>query len=255
MKKIKYIIAVILGSVILVGSVSAATDILLSPLTVNVKQNQTFNVAVNVDPKGVKNYTVKVQLDYPADLLEVTGFNFGPTWMQLSQPGYDKIDNSSGTLIKTAGYPQGTVNNILFGTVTFRAKKTGSGNVSVSSSSTVLNQSSQNVFSGVLASTAVTVAVIQTPTPTPTLVGTVQTPTPRKTAVPGQPTVQPTQSPEVTESATPTPTVEPSTQQASILGTIGNKLDLGTDSRLVSLAVVLALVYGAYWLIRRKLKK
>ena len=128
--------------------VLAATDILFSPASITVKQGQTFILSASVNPQGVKNYTVKLELNYPADLLEVKSFTFGSKWMPLSQPGYDSIDNTKGVLIKTAGYTGGLSSIASFGTISFLAKKTGSGTIVVGDDSLALDSTNKNVLSG-----------------------------------------------------------------------------------------------------------
>jgi len=218
-------------------SALAATSINLSPSTVNVSAGQTFTVPVSVNPQGVKNYTVGLKLNYPASLLQVKSFTFGGQWMALSQPGYDLIDNTNGVLIKTAGYPQGFTSNTQFGTVTFQAKKAGTGVITLASGTTAYDQSNQNVFAGsAQVNVNISVAV------------------PGVTVAPGQPIVQPGQSPAASELITPTPVAQPSAQQATILGTIGNILSLKTGNWFVALIMILVITYGAYWLIKRALK-
>src|SRR3989344_3374018 len=234
---------------ILVGvSVLAATSIILTPTTVSVKAGQTFSVPVSVNPQGVKNYAVGLKLNYPADLLQVQSFTFGSQWMALNQPGYDLVDNTNGVLIKTAGYPQGFTSNTQFGTAIFLAKKTGAGVITLANGTMVLDQSNQNLFAG---SSQVNVSVT-TPASTVTPVATI---TPTSSINQSSPTLSPTSTvDELTESETES-SDQTSAQQATILGAIGNVLNLGTGNWLVALIVVLAIAYGAYWLIKRKLKK
>lgn len=138
----------------------AATTVSLSPVNVSVNEGQNFNLAVSVNPQGVKNYTVKLEIKYPADILEVKSFSFGNNWMPLSQTGYDLLDNSNGTLIKTAGYPGGVDSNASFGTVVFSAKKSGNAEIQVAGDSLALDASNQNVISGLPVKTSVAVASI-----------------------------------------------------------------------------------------------
>lgn len=230
---------------ILVGvSVLAATSITLTPTTVSVNAGQTFSVPVSVNPQGLKNYTVGIKLNYPADLLQVQSFTFGSQWMALNQPGYDLVDNTNGVLIKTAGYPQGFTSNTQFGTATFLAKKAGTGVIVLVNGTMALDQSNQNLFAG---SSQVNVSVA-TPASTVTPVATT-TPTSSINQSSPTPTVD-----ELTESETES-SDQTSAQQATILGAIGSVLGLGTGNWLVALIVVLAIVYGAYWLIKRRIKK
>jgi hypothetical protein len=126
----------------------AATTVSLSPASVSVKEGQTFNMTVSVNPQRDKNYTVKLEIKYPADLIEVKSFSFGSNWMALAQPGYDSIDNINGVLIKTAGYPGGLVSNTSFGTVVFKAKKSGNATIQITGNSLALDAGNQNVISG-----------------------------------------------------------------------------------------------------------
>lgn len=215
-------------------SVLAATSINLSPATINVKTGQTFTVPVSVNPQGVKNYTVELKLNFPADLLQVNSFAFGSQWMAVGQPGYDLIDNTNGVLIKTAGYPQGFTSNIQLGTVTFQAKKSGTGVIALAGGTMALDQSNQNLFAG---SSQVAISI--------------SAPTVKATVAPGQPTVQPSQSPVATGLTTPVPSVGPSVQQASLLGSIGNVLNLGTGSKTLGVIVVIIVILLLYWLIRK----
>jgi len=156
-KSIFIIILGILEITILAMSVLAATTLSLSPLSIGVKQGQSFKVVVKVDPQGIKNYTAKIQIQYPAELLEVRAFTLGDGWMILSQPGYDLVDNTKGILIKTAGYPGGVSELITFSTVLFSAKKTGEGIIKIGGDSVVLDGDNHNVLSVPLAQTLVTI--------------------------------------------------------------------------------------------------
>ena len=92
----KYIVITIIIAVGMLSGLSAlaATSVALTPAAVNVKAGQTFTVTVTVDPQGVKNYTVELKLNFPADLLQVQSFPFNDQWMALSQAGYYLTDNA-----------------------------------------------------------------------------------------------------------------------------------------------------------------
>jgi len=108
----------VLAGLILAGTAYAAS-VALSPISVSVEKGKTFSVTAVVDPAAAKIYTAKVELSYPADVLEVTSFSFAQKWMALSQEGYDLMDNAAGKMIKTAGYPGGLLTKQRFGTITF----------------------------------------------------------------------------------------------------------------------------------------
>lgn len=207
----------------------------LSPANVSVKQGQSFNAVISLNPQGVKNYTAKIELKYPANLLEVKSFSFGDKWMPLSQTGYDLIDNVGGTMIKTAGYPGGSVSTVTFGTVSFVAKKSGNGTISVGSNSQIFDATNANVLSGL---SQISVA-ISTPIPA---IAKPTSPTPSLSA-------SPSLSPEVS--------AEPQAQAntGGLFATIGGAITLGTGNWLIAIIVILAVAFAGYWLIKRKFKK
>jgi hypothetical protein len=140
-----------------------AASFSLSPSQSTLKPGQSFSVVVSVVPSSDKIYTSKVNLKYPAELLEVTSFSFASGWSPLSQPGYDTVDNTAGSLTKTAGYPGGLSSSKTFGTVTFKVKKEGNAKISVSSSSALYDENSEDVLSG----SASSVFTISAPTIAP----------------------------------------------------------------------------------------
>jgi hypothetical protein len=229
---------------------SAASSITLSPSNVSPKVGSTFKVMVSIDPHSVSNTTVKLELKYPADLLEATAFTFGtgqPGWVALAQPGYDSIDNTSGTLIKTAGYPNGFSTTVTFGTVTFKAKKTGNGTITIGNGSMALDSNSQNVLSQSSSSVTVSIPAQVSVTPTPKPITQVS---PDKTQTPPVESVIPQE---------PTPAVEQPVAQTvstqnSFVAAVGNVLMFGTGSILINLIILAIVAYAIYALIQRKRK-
>jgi len=157
-KPMSIIILGLLGIMALATPALAATTISLSPFNIAVTQGESFNFIVQVDPGSVKNYTVKMRLQYPAELLEVKSFTFGGGWMALSQAGYDLVDNEKGVLVKTAGFPGGFSNPVTFGTVSFLAKKSGNGIIKIGSDSVVLDGASHNVLKDTVVQSSITIA-------------------------------------------------------------------------------------------------
>ena len=155
MKKAIFSLAFV--GLVLAAPALAATTMLISPASVAVTAGESFSVAVSVNPGEVKNYTVKLAMEYPADVLEAISFTFGSGWMALPQAGYDLIDNGSGTLIKTAGYPGGLSSAASFGTVVFKAKQTGSAAIEVTANSLALDAQNQNAVDGLPVRTLVSV--------------------------------------------------------------------------------------------------
>src|SRR3989338_8292277 len=223
-KKILTTIALtILGTIILTAPTLAATLASLSPANVSVTSGKSFNITIAVNPQGVSNYTEKIELTYPADILEVKSFNFGGSWMPLSQTGYDLIDNVGGKLIKTAGYPGGLSSSANFGTVSFYAKKTGSAIIKLGANSLALDANNQNVLNG---SPEVSVAV---------------------SAPVGAPSTEPAIAPAIAQ--------QPA-QQTSLVAALGSIITLGTNNALIGiiigLIILAIIVYGAYWFGKRK---
>lgn len=158
------------------SSAIASTNIALVPNTANVIAGQKVELVVYANSNGSRNGTVKVDISYPADLLSVSSFTQSPIWMSNTESGYDLIDNTNGTIIKTAGYPRGFSSIVPFGTITFTAKKVGVATVKITNDSLALDASGKNVFSGnsesIIDITARAVAdVITTSTTTPGLTG------------------------------------------------------------------------------------
>jgi len=145
MKKI--IFASLLTVIFLAGSAMAA-NLSFTSTVISVVEGQNFVLRTNIDPQGAANYTVKLEVKYPAEILEVKSFSFGSGWMAVSQPGYDSTDNTTGVLVKTGGYPGGLNSLANFGTISFSAKKSGSGTIQITNNSFALDANSQNALSG-----------------------------------------------------------------------------------------------------------
>lgn len=136
----------VLGIVALITPVSAVTTFLFTPTSVEHAKSGSFTLTIIANPQGVKNYTVKAELEYPADIVGVKSFTFANDWLPLVKPGYDLIDNARGVLIKTAGYPGGISGPTVFGTVLFSPKKAGNGTIKVGENSLALDAQSKNVL-------------------------------------------------------------------------------------------------------------
>lgn len=251
----KYLLTILLGAfgiMAIAAPALAATSVSFTPVSVSVRQGQTFTLTIGVNPQGVKNYTAKAELHYPADLLEVKSFTFAPSWMPLAQPGYDLTDNTNGVFIKTAGYPGGVSSAITFGTVSLLAKKSGNGTIALNSdNSLALDANNQNVIGSATVQTAVAISV---PAPTPT--------TPKTPTIPTAPAEEPTEEGTVLGEEAPVvqePTTAPQPISRSLLASVGSVVSLGTNSVIVGLLVtviVLALAgYAIYAMIQRARRK
>jgi hypothetical protein len=191
------------------ASALASTNVSLESQNISVTKGQDFSLTISLDPQSVSNYTAKIELLFPAELVSVKSFSFASNWMGVMQPGYDLIDNAVGKLIKTAGYPSGVSSLIDFGTVVFSANETGIANIQIDSNSAVYDANSQNVISQTLAKTSVTISVPQpvtstqtaTVTPKPAIKNPVVKGSTATTSIIGQ-------NPTTTNDATSTPAVE-----------------------------------------------
>ena len=141
------------------SSASAATTAFFTPTQVSVTSGQRFNLTVSVNPQGGADYAEKIEVNYPADLLEVVAFTPAPTWIAMNQSGYDSINNGSGILVKTAGYPAGISSPGVFGTITFYAKKTGNGIVKIGSNSLAFQANAQTAITGTGSAITITAPV------------------------------------------------------------------------------------------------
>ncbi|MEK7194901.1 MAG: cohesin domain-containing protein [Patescibacteria group bacterium] len=193
-------------------ALAGAGTITVSPATREIMQGQTFTMSVNVNPAAAL-FTAKAVVRYPANLLEVKSFSYGSQWLPLTQAGYDGIDNASGVLVKTAGYPGGLSATKALGTITFKAKATGTATITVGSDSALLDANSANTLTSGGTST-VTIKPYVAPSPTA----------------------------QASVSASPSVSVEPSSDQAAQLSN-GGPWQLIAIIALVALAIVSVM----YW--------
>ena len=217
MKKILFYIALL---VVLISPVVSSAATVSVSTSGNYIAGHTYTVNVVVNPQSSKIYTSKVEINFPASLLRVNNFTFSSGWMPVAQTGYDSVDNVGGTLIKTAGYPGGITAPATFGSFTLYAKTTGTGSISVSNGTQLLDANNQNTFS---ASGAVSVVVKEATVVTPVTNTTVTTPEP---AVVSSPTTEATSAP-----------VTDNTQNTAAVGNTGS-----TDNSSVWLWSIIAVI-------------
>jgi hypothetical protein len=126
----------------------ATTNFSFTPIKINVQQGQIFSLKIDVNPQGVKNYTVKVSIKFPPELVTLKTWTYANNWMPLRQSGYDYFSNASGALIRTAGYPKGFNETIDFGSAEFIAKKNGTGVIEFANDSFSLDKNNFNRYVG-----------------------------------------------------------------------------------------------------------
>ena len=148
MKKFQYVFfacAVFAGAFLFGKPVFAGTSFQFSPSKMTVKEGQVFTVTTKVIPPGVKNYTVKMVLEFPSDMVAVKSWSYTDDWMPVRKSGYDVLSNDEGVLIRTAGYPEGFDSATTFGTITLMAKKSGVAALKINGESFILDQNGNNV--------------------------------------------------------------------------------------------------------------
>ena len=143
-----------------------------------------------------------------------------------------------------AGYPSGISSSAVFGTVSFNAKKAGSGTITLGNNSLAFEVSNQSALSGAPVSfTITTIPAVTAPKPSTTQ-NPVTTPSQNEA-----PITAPAQSNEQPVAQQPTP----STPLAAAIGGI---FTLGTGNMwigiLVGLIILAIIVYLIYILIQRK---
>lgn len=236
-----------LAAAILVPSMALAASIQLSPSTVSVTTGHTFTVQVIATPGSSPLYTVSAHVSFTPGVIAASSFSFGSTWMQVSQSGYDSIDNTGGTLVKTGGFPAGFASPTTIGTITFTAENPGSATISVSGNSILLDQNSANEVSGTQGSVAVTVtnppatpATTQTTTQTTTAAGNT-TPTTGTTTASGNGTTN------AGQTASAASAIGTSSQTAAI----GSIFNSGVPAWLWWLLLAILVIGGGYAVWRR----
>lgn len=196
----------ILLSLFTLPVLSFASTVYFSPTSISVQPGQLVTINVIVDPQGIA-YTAKVAVSFPPGLLSVSSFSQASGWLPLTQHGYDSTDNSSGSLIKTGGMAGGLSSAQAFGTVTFVAKSAGVANISVTSSTQILNSQSQNTFTG---GGQVSINISQ-PAPAPVVVPT----TPPKNTPPASSPTRKLLTPPTLKAVTTTPIATTTVSSAS----------------------------------------
>ena len=155
MKRLATTLAV--SALFLAPALVSAASIQLSPTQVSVVAGHTFTVTITATPTGSPIYTTSANLSFNPNVLEATSFSLAPTWIGVTQNGYDSMDNTNGVLIKTGGYPAGFNTPTTFGTVTFTAKAAGTATIAATGNSVLLDGGSNNEISGAQGSVTVTV--------------------------------------------------------------------------------------------------
>lgn len=260
MKKLLFIITLtLLGITICTAPVFATSNILFSPTNINIKEGQNFILTVTVDPNDTKDYTVKLEVNYPPDLLEVKSFTFADNWIPLSQEEYSYIDNKNGVLVKTAGYPNGITSKTNFGDILFLAKKDGNASILVTDNSFILDSTNQNVISNNLAQASLTITGLEPSQSTSSensQLGTSSIPT--KNSLTDEENESQKEESSITEKKeSPTPKIVKETEtKTKFLANVNSIITLGTNKGwtgfLVGIIFSIIVMYGIRYFKKKK---
>ncbi len=254
MKKILFIsLFSIMGAVVLPLSVLAATDFSFSPASIDVESEDDFIAVISIEPEEAV-YTVKLELNFPAELLEVKSFIFKEGWIPLSQNEYNLVDNENGLLIKTAGYPGGLVSISEFGTISFSAKQAGNEVINISNNSFALDLENQNILNEELAQLVLKItAPVLVPEPTPPAEEGIE-----EEIIEEEEIVPEEEMPEEEEKAVILPEEE-AKAQPSFLAAIVNIVSFGTGKAwiaiIVAIIILAILAYLVYYFSRKAHRK
>jgi len=240
MKKILYSIFAL--SLVLPIMVSAAT-FSFSPSTGSFAPEETFSVAVYVNPSVGEEITVaKISSAFSASDLEVVSFSQSTGWIPLATPGSDLIDNTTGKLIKTGGFPARITASKLFGTITLKAKSVGTATINVEGDSMMLDTANVDKF----ASAAGASFTIAAPTVTPP--AATQSDDDSEISGTVAPTTSTTDDPAI-DNATITDEVATSTSQSQTAAVAAAGDNAGIKNLWYYLIAVLVIVVagGLYW--------
>ena len=128
----------------------------LSPTNTSVETGDSFSLSVLVDANDESLDTVRVDLSFDPDMVEVLSFDLGSLFPNLS-PSND-IDNDAGTLSYGA-YKFGTpvTSSGTLATVTFHALSSGTATIAVEDSSRLISDGEETIDTGELGSSRITI--------------------------------------------------------------------------------------------------
>lgn len=136
----------LLISVAIIPQITLASAISLRSSKSSIEPSKIFSLSIYVNPSSVASYTAGANIKFPSDLVSIESFSYSSSWIPITTSGYDSIDNVSGRLIKTAGYPGGFNSEVLLGTAIFKSKKAGAITISTDKESYVLDIDSNNTL-------------------------------------------------------------------------------------------------------------
>lgn len=250
-KTIFFLSLALLVSSVFSSPALAASSFSFSPASVSVVKGGNFSSSVSINPGTEKIYTVKLVISYPADKVEITGFTFSDGWMSGFSPE-DKIDNTNGLFIKTAGWPKGFNAAKTIGTISFRSKTAGSGEVLVSSSSLALTDKNANNLSSAVAKISFSVSEPSVSVSSPKTSKTVSPPAEEKDIESSETSSEISASTTVSEMNTASTTEEAENENLSpFLARIAN---LFSFKDMIIVVLILALAFSVFYSFKKNRK-
>jgi len=246
MKKILYSIFAL--SLVLPVMASAAT-FSFAPSAGTFAPGETFSVAVFVNPSaGEEITTAKLSAIFSASGLEIISFTQADNWIPLAVPGSDLIDNVTGKLIKTGGFPARVSTSKQFGTITFKAKNEGVATLIVEGDSIMLDiaNTDKYVASAGASFTIVAPTPISTPTPIATPTTDISTDLSGTVISPADTAPQESEEDTIAEEEAGTTTIEQQTQTAAVASAASADEDGASSNFLYYLVVALAVLTGVF---------
>jgi len=125
-------------------AITNASTFVVTPASGSYTSGNTVTLHVSVDPSGSTIYTAMLDAQFTPSKFEVISFTMNDSMLAMKQTGYDSINNTTGTLVKTGGYTGGISSVTPFGTLVLKAKGSGAGNFTVNSTSKLLDANNAN---------------------------------------------------------------------------------------------------------------
>lgn len=262
----KKLLTILAGITLALPAFASAASFVVTPDASSYSAGDTITLNISVDPEGTSVYAAMLDAHFSTSTLEVSSFTMNDKVLALKQPGYDLVDNTSGTLTKTGGYPGGIATTTPFATLVLHAKQGGTATFTVADASLLFDSKNNDqqhgdktttlTIAGTIAKTpvAASVTTATTTATSPTAVsGTTSASVPTSSTNNGAATVATTanDTPTATTGGTETSSVSTSpirTQLAAVIAaTKGNSLLVG------SLMLLITIMWSGYVLHRKNL--
>lgn len=137
---LKYLItAFVFGALIaLIPARASAATLSLVPNDTELEVGETLEVAVILDTQGEEVNAVEIEIEFPADKLQVISPNTGRSIIEI-WAGQPKFNNKTGMIEMRGGIPGGiNIKNGLVTTIQFRVRASGSTSIQLTSKTRLL---------------------------------------------------------------------------------------------------------------------